>query len=376
MPPGMVAFRKTTIPGGQAKEVREALGLEAGASLLYELDEGYQEISTGLIGESMIGLMAWVPGNLLDQRRHEAEERGFSIQKIFVPELSMPGPQPQILLYVRDGSWGIYYIVDRRPLLCQVSPSSGLSIPLSFRMIMEQAASLGYPDPERIIFWTEGDGGERIGRALAKFLTPFTVIRLKGWEEALDFFSWKGKGLFLDFVELKDREEPGKKEWHRLITAVVVGILSCLAFFAAYVNQHEKDIRDLDKEVSLLKRTAHRSSTIAQRIQGLSGKIRTIRQLTSEKPMMLSAIKSLADSTPNMVRLNSIAVARLGTLVMAGEAKAEIYVTDFLNTLARNNELGVPRLNTMDMDSDSGNVRFSIEVDVLRWLVFFMREGS
>ncbi len=367
--PGQVALRQVKIEDGQSSQAMKAITLEAESSMVHPPESIYTTRTVFQYDQTAIGLAGIIPKALPEIYRTEAEKIGFTITGVVVPELCFSNPAPHIFIYADNTRICIYYILKKQPMLWQVFSPGTLAIQTVLELFKQQIDEYRSPEPQQLIIWSQPDVFRQVSETVQS-LFRVTITHIQNWQDVLPLFSFK-KRLFRDFVEAEEMKAPTRKELVRTSVAFGIGIISCIMFFMANVNQVEREVVQLEKDVFQLKRAANRSSMISRKIQHLTKKILTIREYTEEKPMMLAALKTITDATPNLVRIENLVVSKQGAVILSGESKAEIHVLNFLNTLAQTGEFSMPRLSAIEIDTDTKAVRFAIETEIPQFKRFF-----
>ncbi len=402
VPPGRALLRRSLLPASAGADAEAAVRLEAQASLLADPDLGFAETLALDLGRNRAGVLAWLPGDLLDNagmdRAGTIEDRmggggspseapalgGLAPEGVLVPELCWADPAPT-LLCARDGErTHVRYLFERVPLLWDTAFPGGPGAGDVLALLAARLRAEGLPAPARAVFWTAGDENPAAGlkdpcTALFPHAAPESV---RGWAGLLERLArpaspglafWRAQGppVFRTLARAWDAPPPTPRQWLRLASFAAAALCGLLLFLTLALRQEEREVADLEKEVARLKVLAARSQGAAERIEELNRKLKAVNAATSAKPSMLGLLRDIADCVPGMVALDSLDVTAEGLLSLTGRAGAEFALVTLVDNLNTSAQWQGARLVSMRKDPKSGELAFSIQATTPSWREHF-----
>ncbi len=359
LPPGMVLFRRHEAPGLSQRRLKSALRLWASESLPLELDQYY--LDQWPIPPAGYGLAA-LPRAMLDQARHQIEARQGRLAAVVAPELLPPKePQPAVVLWRAHHTLLAMQWKWQRLVNWIALPAS-----LSRAQIVELLHGFFRVAPKEVV----------ISRRLLDDQPLIDACRQR-WprcrispQAADDDHPLQAFPLleFPGFLRQDEFVPATSSDRVRLASMGLAAVLGGFVYLYGETAYLERLLAHQHYATSMLKIRANRSEQIAGRSTAVVQAINDLRLMTVDRYSVMAVLKTLAESLPGRVKLESLNIERSGALILNGVAETEVDLSNLLRKLAYVPQFLSPRLTfsqqqaAEDEDQEQPVIGFRVEL--------------
>ncbi|MGE4557980.1 MAG: PilN domain-containing protein [Desulfovibrionaceae bacterium] len=390
--PEAVALRRAPSLRPNKKEAQGAVEAETERSLFRSPALGCPDVRTAALEQGHLGVMAWAPVEYLYGCFDRARELGFSPRAVATPECCLHSAEPTLFISLRGGTARLCMLHQRVPVAWQTSHENGPPLEACLKALLTELEDSGLPSPSRVLIWdglaSSGDGRDvreakaQLACTAAQALAPQAVQRrLQGLGELLAELQLPGgglpteanKGVFRACLNRWEQRPLTPKQYLRLGINVACAVLSGLMLFLAAMHMDHQETNALGDAASRLKVLAARSDGATARVRDYAARIREIHKYTVDKPFVSHMFRALVDSTPKLVKLNTVRLAPDGEITLEGEAQNEVSLIAFLENLSATDVFDNAVLASMNEVGQGKQVKFVITLDYSSWKTFFAK---
>lgn len=355
--PGHCLLRRLSLSSLNTHEIQSALEMWADESLPEPAEDYY--LDNWMISPETHGLAA-IPREPLQKARQALTDKGLKLVSLHVPELCPPRPSSTgIVLWPTDHGtlvcfWRDHVLYDWQSFLSNISA----------RALSEQVAAICLEAPA-FIYLNEMGSDEVIRSELLSAWPDADIVDIDSHSQQTADSTFNTRLTFDSYIKEQEQLSATGQEKKKLWLALVATAVAGLFLLFANVTQLEREVRELEHQVSLLKVRALRSEKVASRTGDALKKVRELRAMTTERQGIMTVLKALSDSMPPRTRLDNFTVERNGNASLDGVAETELDVSTLLEKFERTSLFLNPNLTFIQkeeaLDGAKPLVRFRLE---------------